>query len=82
MSDITQLLERTARAVVAALVGSIMVAADQGVAPSRGTPIRLLAYNGEQLERIHRRPSSTAVVPPGLERLSADHRAGRRCHLA
>jgi hypothetical protein len=87
MSDITQLLERTARAVevtpsaeaidadlrrgraalarrrrgrairfsiagavLAALVGSIMVAADQGLAPSRGTPIRLLAYHGEQLD--------------------------------
>jgi hypothetical protein len=39
-----------AGAVVAAFVGSTIVAADQGVAPGRGTPVRLVAYHGEQLE--------------------------------
>lgn len=39
-----------AGAVAAALVGSTIVAADQGVAPGRGTPVRLVAYQGEQLE--------------------------------
>jgi hypothetical protein len=36
--------------VAAALVAPTILAANQGFGPSRGTPIRLVAYHGEQLE--------------------------------
>jgi len=36
--------------VAAALVGSTILAANQGFGPGPGTPIRLVAYHGEQLE--------------------------------
>jgi len=36
--------------VAAALVGSIIVAPNQGFGPDRATPVRLVAYHGEQLE--------------------------------
>jgi hypothetical protein len=39
-----------AGAVAAALVGSTVLAANQGSGPEEGTPIRLVAYHGEQLE--------------------------------